>query len=913
MTLAVDKKWINRLDPDEVMLYPLQFANTERLNNHGNDAVYIFDEVGSGKTISSGIMALDFLEHNPGENVLVITTNALARSSEVKPRGQFLEDWYKKLPFEELGYGNRVRVVNNHHSKFKIQQKFGLVIIDEAHLFLGEWTQRYHNLTNNITAKKVVFLTATPIKQGVLDLHVYPRIASKLLGKPVDSSWIDQLRTINKQPSNLICSQFDVKFPVTRYFKDTIKSLETEGYKKTSVKRYESLVWEYSRSNKNEVLVEKLKSLYSENPKDNRFVVFTRYLVKEVDVIAGDLESAGFVKSNTEHPDKLTYYVVTGRNPRELTEYSRANNLPTVLILTYQIAEQGINLPGYNHIVNYHISAYPSALEQRYGRIDRLNSKSEKIFNCFLIGEKGVYDTNTLNFYYAIGTCLGSMLSYLPSRNTILSPDILKLYTTMKSDVERYLARLSESLNNQGVSELYDYLTTWEALQNKPVSESSESHDGEAALADTDSVESSEPLDEESFNSVLVLADVEQNELFMFCREELSLDQSLKGNRDNAEKALLEDIQKRIAEFRGDVLHKSDEKDKVIEWLSRDQGIWDHIFYINERSADWTQLDVDRVDAVEGCAKFISEKSGFVKYLEMFNEQIRLPKEFQKYRAPINKGYEEAFEENRFDVLFPALVGSSYSAKFEEALKTRVEAEIEARSKARRESNPEVTLQGDNKVSALVIENIDQLIPTLPLFKMMFQYKNELIRAARTANWLYRDKFDGYDHVFAVAMSRLLHKELSISNELYTKYFGLVRVGEPFEPSGVFKQFFTVDFFKEILEDGVTIRISSASNWLKLTYHWSRRESLVGKIDYDRGVKRLVSVIDYGNNSIAPRIGQRSFYRYLITRHYGGYRTWFEKYYGRYTSERHNVRANDYWTKELLKDADIKINEIKYE
>ncbi|WP_018758480.1 DEAD/DEAH box helicase [Paenibacillus terrigena] len=905
MTLAVDKKWINRLDPDEVILYPLQFANTERLNNHGNDAVYIFDEVGSGKTISSGIMALDFLEHNPSENVLVITTNALARSSEVKPRGQFLEDWFKKLPFEELGYGNRVRVVNNHHSKFKVPRKYGLVIIDEAHLFLGEWTQRYQNLTNNITAKKVVFLTATPIKQGVLDLHVYPRIAYKLLGKPVDSSWIDQLRTIGKQPKDLICSQFDVKFPVTRYFKDTIKSLETEGYNKTKVKRYESLVWEYSRSNKNEVLAEKLKSLYSENPKDNRFVVFTRYLVKEVDVIAGYLESAGFVKSNTELPDKPTYYVVTGRNPRELTDFSRADNLPTVLILTYQIAEQGINLPGYNHIVNYHISAYPSALEQRYGRIDRLNSKSEKIFNCFLIGEKGVYDTNTLNFYYAIGTCLGSMLSYLPSRNTILSPDILKLYTTMKSDVERYLARLSESLDNQGVSELYDYLTAWEALQNRPVSESSESQDGDLALADADSAESSEPLDEESFNSVLVLADVEQNELFMFCREELSLDQSLKGNRDDAEKALLEDIQKRIAEFQGDVLHKSDEKDKVIEWLSRDEGIWDHIFYINERSVDWTQLDVDRVDAVEGCAKFISDNSDFVKYLKMFNEQIRLPKEFQKYRALINKGYEEAFIANKFDVLFPDLVGSTYSEKFEVVLKASVEAEIEARAKAKQESNHEVILEGDNKISALVIENIDQLIPTLPLFKMMDQYKKELKRSAQIANGAMRDKFDGYDHVFALAMDRLRNRDLSVSDVFYAKYLGIVRVDEPYEPSGVFKQFFYVAFSEDVVEEGVTKKVSSASNWLKLAYHISRKESLSCVLKYVGGDKYwLQYIVDSASNSTAPSSGKVvSLFSYFVNTNSGGFRTWAKKQFVDDIAKPDFVWSNDYWTKGILREV----------
>jgi superfamily II DNA or RNA helicase len=174
-----------------------------------------------------------------------------------------------------------------------------------------------------------------------------------------------------------------------------------------------------------------LKALYAKS-KANRFVVFTRYVEKEVDVVTGYLDSSGFVNSSTELPDKLTYYMVTGRNPRELTDFSRSVNLPTVLILMYQIAEQGINLPGYNHIVNYHISALPSVLEQRYGRIERLNSKSEAINNCFLVGTNNYYDMSTLNCFNAINTSLGSLLSYLPSKNTILSIDILKRYTTMK-------------------------------------------------------------------------------------------------------------------------------------------------------------------------------------------------------------------------------------------------------------------------------------------------------------------------------------------------------------------------------------------------------------------------------------------------------------------------------------------------
>ncbi|WP_179136186.1 helicase-related protein [Paenibacillus sp. 32352] len=896
MTLAVEKKWINQLDPDEVVLYPLQFANTERLNNHGNDAVYIFDEVGSGKTISSGIMALDFLEHNPGEDVLVITTNALARGSDIKPRGQFLSDWFDKLPFEELGYENRVRVVNNHHSKFKVPRKYGLVIIDEAHLFLSGWTQRYQNLTNNITAKKVVFLTATPIKQGVYDLQVYPRIATALLKKQVDTSWIDQLQTIGKQPEELICSQFDVKFPVTRYFKDTIKSLETEGYVKTNVKRYESLIWEYnSRSNKNEVLVKNLKALYDKSD-TNRFVVFTRYVLKEADLIGGHLEEAGFVNSNIALPDKPTYYVVTGRNPRELTDFSRQDNLPTVLILTYQIAEQGINLPGYNHIVNYHVSAYPSALEQRYGRIDRLNSKSDAIYNCFLVGAKNYYDTSTLNFFYAINTSLGSLLSYLPSRNTILSIDILKRYTTMKSDSERYLTRLSDSLEAQGVSELYDHLTAWEALSIVTGAVESESFVEVSVGA--------EALSEESINIAPVIADENLSELFDFCKDRVSLDHDLKFTRVEAEKALLDDVQKRLEEFKADFSQNSDEREQVIEWLLRTEGIWDHIFYVNDRKVDWSGLDVGRVDAVEGCAKFISGNSDYAVYLEMFNEQIRLPKEFQKYRALINRGYEEAFEANRFDVLFPELVGSTYSEKFEGALKALVEDKIEARSKAKREASPEANLEGDNKISALVVENIDQLIPTLPLFKMMDYYKQELKKLARIENGALRDKFHGEVHVFATAMGRLVYRNLSVSDEFYTKYFGHVRGKDYIYFREEYKSFFEVAFSREIVEDGVTKRISAASNWLKLAYHMSRKESVACVLDYFNGVRRLSKIVDSQNGSIAPPLRSRSLFSYFIERNgSGGFRTWAQKYFVDDIAKPDFVWSDDYWTKGVLREV----------
>lgn len=106
----MNRKWLNSIDLDRITLYPIQFANCDRLVN--NDAVYIFDEVGCGKTISSGLMAMDYI-HNHNKNVLVITTNALIRSEY--GMGQFQSDLMYRLPFEALNYAGRITFINNDY------------------------------------------------------------------------------------------------------------------------------------------------------------------------------------------------------------------------------------------------------------------------------------------------------------------------------------------------------------------------------------------------------------------------------------------------------------------------------------------------------------------------------------------------------------------------------------------------------------------------------------------------------------------------------------------------------------------------------------------------------------------------------------------------------------------------------
>lgn len=860
MSVTVKKKWLNLLDPKKVILYPLQFANVERL--YSNDAVYIFDEVGSGKTISSGIMALDFLERHPKDDarwstdndVLVITTNALARPNDVKIAGQFLGDWFDKLPFSDMGYTNRVRVVNNHHSKFKQKQSYGLVIIDEAHLFLNRDSLRYELLTSNITAKKVVFLSATPIKYSSADLRTYTEIAEALLKKKVDSSWLQRLDTLDKKPEDLICSYFDVKFPVTRYFKDTVKSLQIEGYEKTVARRYETQIWRYKSSvNKNEVLLDNIQTLYRES-KDNRFVVFTRYVEREAYTIGRHLESAGFVNSNKELSDQPTYYIVTGRNTQELSDFSAKTGLPTVLILTYQIAEQGLNLPGYTHIINYHISAYPSALEQRYGRIDRLDSESEAIYNCFLLGSS-YFDSNYLNFYSAVYTYLGSLLKYLPSRNTLLSPDILKAYTSMRYEAERYLKRLLSILNDQTVSKLYDHLLTLE-LQS-----------GEGVLSSTSLPLNLDPI-EGDFKSLLD-----------FCREDFSVSDEHFADQVEAEQALQAGIRDKIENLLKDFSKESDDRSKVIDFLLSNNNVWDHIFYQKGQSTLGLNYDVGWIDPIVGCAVLISENNAYKEYWAYFNQQIKLPMEFKLYRDKLNLYFEFAFNNNEFQALYPEIVKSSYKENLKEYWEKTYK------------DNPE----GDKELSPLILDNIEVLVPSLPVFRMITQFKSELLRFTLTDNAeFYRDRFSGDVHVFAYAMARLASRDFGLSKEFYNRYFSDTH------KLAQYKSQFGVPVVKEILENGKSKKVSEATNWLKLVYHLTRKESYICKLKRRYGETYTLEYIFMPKPDHTTRGYEVPLFNYFILRNSGGFRTWVENSLVKHIPGADYIWSKDYWSNGIL-------------
>lgn len=769
--MEYNRSWINYIDSNTLDIYPIQFANCDRLRK--NDAVYIFDEVGSGKTISSGLMALDYLRNHPEKRVAVITTNALVKPGSDSDYGQFLKDWFDKLPFQTLGLTDRITVINNHYSnieKLKNEGDCGLLIIDEAQLFLNDESLRNDRL-RKLRSEKIVFLTATPIKTSERDLHTYVSIAREILKNPqLDENWIEEIGTEGKDADSLICSKFDETYPVTRYFKDTIMSINVEGYEKKQARRLIPQLWEYkcSQNNKNEVMLRKINECLADSP-ESRFVVFTRFVVKEAVAIGKFLEEHGFCRymDNDESREK-TYKIVTGENNYELDKYKGHNNLPTVLILTYQIAEQGVNLPGYNYVINYHISAFPSALEQRFGRIDRMGKKGSmfpEINMCFLIAEDYL-DTNTWNFYCAMSVYLRNLITYLPSKNTILSEEIVKKYISQKANVEKYIEKIKDLLEKQ-INLIIEYFVEKNSTDRDP-------DQGVECKCDRDLYEF-----------------FDENAIEMDC-------DLLAKDPEKAVKNFKREIIGRLKEYEEAFNNGQLSDEKVLEII---RSLGDKVFYRSNG-------ELHTIDAIEECGKIISNSPKFREYKDNFAQNVKLPLIVSKYAERFNKGFEKCFIENNFNALFP-----------KESRRHTLESMLDA----------DTDINGEDR--KLLLDHAEDVALTLPFFKMCLIYRDII----RNRKWNMRGGKTSFDYnPFQSAFLRLYCKvresdgRLGLSKEFFDKYFGnkneLVDDGFKWNydrrrVSSIYKH--SKEYYKlERTKDNIW----QATNWYKLAYQFTGKD-----------------------------------------------------------------------------------------
>ena len=105
------------------------------------------------------------------------------------------------------------------------------------------------------------------------------------------------------------------------------------------------------------------------------------------------------------------------KEPKEQDGYT----IPDILIVTWQVAQVGVNLPTFNHVIHYNISQLPGSIEQRFGRIDRMTTSMRNLHNIYCFDEGS---TNHYNLSKALENYMNTLVNSncnLPVKNLLLN------------------------------------------------------------------------------------------------------------------------------------------------------------------------------------------------------------------------------------------------------------------------------------------------------------------------------------------------------------------------------------------------------------------------------------------------------------------------------------------------------------
>ncbi|WNS42053.1 DEAD/DEAH box helicase [Paenibacillus sp. MMS20-IR301] len=435
--------------PQTIDINVLQYAVVKKFETH--DVLYIYDDVGTGKTIQAGLIISSLLQKKYQQtlNILIITSNNVV--------GQFYSELSEKFNLEPTidveaapATGSQlIKIINNHNSniakQIELQNKrkgfkWDLIIVDEAHLFINGDAKRTAVLAK-LKAKKVVFMTATPVRNDFNNIKIYPRLAASILNLPPDST--DAYRLEGKYNESTFSIEndshlpqilaLDIDSPVSRNFKEVmdITSAKKETHPLLEPKKRKVDIWRYrdKRSKMEDLKALLINILRDENEPESRFVIFCRYKesVKDVEqAFAGTELKSVVLTGDTDISYRKRQFNNLNKTLQENTAASAADKLPEVVIITSGIGEVGLNLPGYNYAVNYDIPVSSAIVEQRFGRIDRYTNHFDEIHNVFLLPDENISDTNALNFIACMGNYKYDVTPAIPAMNVILTDEVLR-------------------------------------------------------------------------------------------------------------------------------------------------------------------------------------------------------------------------------------------------------------------------------------------------------------------------------------------------------------------------------------------------------------------------------------------------------------------------------------------------------
>ncbi|MEM3252315.1 MAG: SNF2-related protein, partial [Thermoplasmata archaeon] len=412
----------------KVRLYPHQIDTAYKVINFLQNKALLADEVGLGKTIEAGIVLKELILRGVAENILILTPASLTLQWQAELQYKFdeefkivkdLEDWNNPKLISSIDLAKRPE-----HKIYSLKKSWDLVIVDEAHKLKNPETQNY-KLVDSLSKKNILFLTATPLENSLLELYnITNLIRPGLFGtmKRFKDNFIEKdersLKNVNelkkyletvmirnkrsdtiinlpdRKTENIFIDQTDkehelyadvTQYVINGYWNnyESFKLINLQRAVTSSSYAIKKSLWNYIDKSNDINERRTLLSLYSkassisENSKgkilndalekvNSKVLIFTAFLSTQ-DYLYDLLSQKGL---------KVIKFHGTLNNIEKKQALESFEKYGDVLIST-DAGNEGLNLQFCNIIVNYDLPWNPMILEQRIGRIHRIGQTRE--------------------------------------------------------------------------------------------------------------------------------------------------------------------------------------------------------------------------------------------------------------------------------------------------------------------------------------------------------------------------------------------------------------------------------------------------------------------------------------------------------------------------------------------------------
>jgi superfamily II DNA or RNA helicase len=496
-----------------IELYDHQVYAALKVKNELGGSAILADEVGLGKTIEAGIIIKEFLISGLAKSVLILVPPSLMYQWQEELQEKFELDFikqkddkrFKDPSSHELLIMSHASAVVPDKSNMLKKRDWDMVIVDEAHSMKNSNTQK-HRLLKALPRKFTLFLTATPIENNLQELYnlvellkpgtfgTFSQFKNRYANDPqfrsINSFFKDELqnilssiiiRTTRHQVKEKI--KFTDRIAHTQILKPTederelydkvtkiIQEKYEEGFPVFYLMIIQRLISSSNDAAKRALQIMKERELLDETEFNELHAIADRITIDTKAIALLDIIG---VKKNekflifTEWRSTQDYlfnllkengYSVTlfhgslGLSERkESTEKFRSG---TQIMISTSAGGYGQNFQFCSNIVNYDLPWNPMKVEQRIGRVHRINQKND--IDIYSVAYEKTIDAYILSLLYTkielFKTALGHLdLIFGDISDESSQHNIFKEYISAKDEkeAEKKLSSIGDKWKNR--------------------------------------------------------------------------------------------------------------------------------------------------------------------------------------------------------------------------------------------------------------------------------------------------------------------------------------------------------------------------------------------------------------------------------------------------------------------------------